>query len=92
MDIKYQLVPPSNIRENNEERAILALKNRLILGLWSIYKDFHITLWDVLLQQANISIHLLRQAKNLPYLSAYTKIFGEFDYTSTPLAQQGTRI
>ena len=33
MNIKYQLVPPSNHRANNAERAIQTFKNHFIAGL-----------------------------------------------------------
>ena len=36
MNIKYQLVAPSNHRSNNLERSIQTFKNHLILGLCSI--------------------------------------------------------
>ena len=78
MDIKYQLFPPSNHRENNAERSIHMSKNNFIAGLCSVDKDFHLKPWDKLLQQATISLNLLRQ-KNSSHLSAYTHIFGEFD-------------
>ena len=50
MNINYQLVPPSNNRANDAERAIQTFKNHFIAGLCSIEKEFHIQLWDRLLQ------------------------------------------
>ena len=38
MNIKYQLVPPSNHRANNAERAIQTFKNHFIAGLCSVDK------------------------------------------------------
>ena len=38
MNIKYKLVPPSNHRANNAERAIKTFKNHFIAGLCSIDK------------------------------------------------------
>ena len=49
-------------------------------------------MWDRLLQQATISLNLLRQSRTLPHLSSYTHIFGEIDYNHTPLSPAGTRI
>ena len=92
MNIKYQLVPPSNHRENNAELAIQNLKNHFIAGLCSLYKDSHIQLWDILLQQATISLNFLRKSRTIPHLSDYTHIFGEFYYNRTPLSPPGKRI
>ena len=76
MNIKYQLVPPSNHRENNTYRAIQTFKNHFIAGLCSVDKDFHLQLRDRILQQATISLNFLRQSINLSHISAYTHIFG----------------
>ena len=92
MNIKYQLVPPRNQILNNAERAIQTSKNHFIAGLCSVDKDFHLQLWDRLLQQETISINLIRQSRTLPHISAYTHIFGEFDFNRTPLSPPGTRI
>ena len=92
MEIKYQLVPPSNHRENNSERAINTFKNHFISVLCSVDIYLHLKLWDRLLQQATISINLLRQSRTLPNLSSYTHIFGELDYIHTPLSPPGTII
>ena len=92
MKIKYQLVPPSNHIANNVERLIQTFKNHFIAGLYSIYKYFNLQLWYRLLQQAIIIINLLRQPGTLPQLSAYTRIFREFNFNRTPLDPPGTRV
>ena len=92
MDIKYQVVPPSNHMENNSERVIKTFKNHFIAGLCSVNKDFHLQLWERLLQQETISLNFLRQSRFLPHLSSYTDIFGEFDSNRTPFAPPGTRV
>ena len=76
MTIKYQLVTPSNHRAINAETAIQTFKNQLIAGLCSIDKKIHLQLWDRLLQQATISLYLIRKPRMLPHLSAYIHIFG----------------
>ena len=91
-EIKYQLVPPSNQRANNFERAIQTSKNHFISVLCSVDKYSHLQFWDRLIQQATICLNFLRQSRTLPHLSAYTHIFGEFDYNRTPLYPPGTRI
>ena len=42
MNIKYQLVSPSNHRANNAEKYIQTFKNHFIAGLCSVDKDFHV--------------------------------------------------
>ena len=76
MNIKYQVVPPSNHREKNTDRSIQKFKNHFVAGLCSVDKDFHLQLWDRLLQQTAISINLLMQSITLPHISAYTHTFG----------------
>ena len=76
MNIKYQLFPPRNHRSNNSERAIQTLKNRFIAVLCSVDKYFHLQLWERLLQQATISLNLIKQSRTLLHISAYTHIFG----------------
>ena len=92
VNIKYQLVPPINHRSNNAERWIQTFNNHLISVLCSIDKYFHLQLWDRILQQAKISINLLRKLITLPHISAYTHIFGEFDFERTHLTPPDTRV
>ena len=80
INIKYQLVPPRNHRANNVERVIQNFKKHFIEGLCIIDKDFHLKLWYRLLQQAAISLNLIRKSITFPHLSAYTNIFEEFDF------------
>ena len=76
MNIKYQLVPPSNHIANSAEREIQTLKNHFIAGLFSVDEYFHLKLWDRLLNQAATSLKMLRKSRTLPNISAYTPIFG----------------
>ena len=92
MNIKYQLFPPSNHRENNADRAIQIFNNRFILRLCRVDEYFHLQLWEILLQQATMSINLPRQSITLTHISAYTHIFGGFDFNCTPLAPPVTRV
>ena len=48
-------------------------------------------LWCELLQQAEISINLLRSSRKNPKLSAYALLKGEFNFNKTPLAPPGTK-
>ena len=75
MYIKYQLFPPSNHREKNAERSIQTFKKIFIAVLCSVDKKFHLQLWDILLQQATISLDLIRKPVIYPHLSVYMHIF-----------------
>lgn len=88
----YMLVPPGMHRTNPAERAILTSKNHLIAGLHGADPDFPDDCWDLSLPQGEITINLLRQSRINPQLSAYTQVFGEFDFNRTPLAPFGARV
>lgn len=90
--IEYQLAPPGMHRRNAAERAIRTFKNHLIAGLCSCDPTFPMHLWCRLLQQAIITLNLLRASRINPKLSAYAQVFGNFDYNRTPLAPPGTRV
>ena len=90
INIKYQLVPPSNHRSNSAERAIQTFKNHFIAVLCSVDKYFRLRLWYRLLYQATISLNLLSKSRTLLHILAYTHIFGEFDFNRKPLSPPGT--
>lgn len=88
----YQLVPPHTHRRNLAERAIQTYKNHFKAGLATVNPNFPLSEWDRLIPQANITLNLLRASRINPKLSAYTSIFGEFNFAATPLAPPGTKI
>ena len=91
-DIKYQLVPPGNHRANAAERAIQTFKSHFISGLAGLDPKFPLGKWDRLLEQATLTLNLLRSTRLNPHLSAYTFLFGEFDFNKTPLVPPGTKV
>ena len=91
-NIQYSFVPPHNHRANAAERAIQTFKNHFISGLSGVDPQFPIKQWDRLLEQATITLNLLRASRLNPRLSAYAYVFGNFNFTSTPLAPPGTRV
>jgi hypothetical protein len=90
-DIDFQLVPPGIHRRNAAERAICTFKNHFIAGLCSVDKDFPLHLWDRLVPQALITLNLLCGSRINPKQSAYSQVFGNFNYNKTPMAPPGTR-
>jgi hypothetical protein len=90
--IDYQLVPPGVHRRNAAERAIRTFQNHFIAGLCSVDKDFPIHLWDQLIDQAEITLNLLRSSRINPKLLAHAQINGQFDYNKTPIGPPGCRV
>ena len=91
-EIQHQLVPPHNHRANSAERAIQTFKSHFKSILATVDPDFPIAQWDLLLPQANLTLNLLRSARTNPKLSAHAYLFGNFDFSATPLAPPGTRV
>ena len=88
----YQLVEPHNHKVNAAERAIQTFKHHFIAGLCSTDPKFPITLWDMLVPQAVLTLNLLRTSRINPKLSAYAQLNGQFDFMRTPLAPPGTQV
>ena len=85
------LVEPHNHRVNAAERAIRTFKNHFIAGLCSADPHFPISQWHKLLEQATLTLNLLRTSRINPLKSAHADSFGDFDFNETPLAPPGTR-
>ena len=91
-NIKHQLVPPENYRRNAAERVIQTWKNHFIAGLSSVDPTFPMSEWYRLVQQGELTLNLLRNARVNPKLSAWTYLFGKLNYNDTPLAPPGTKF
>jgi hypothetical protein len=91
-DIAYQLVPPHCHRRNAAERAIMTFKEHFVAGLSSADPSFPLHLWDRLLPQAEITLHLLRTSRLHPQLSAAAHFHGLVDYNKTAFAPLGCKI
>ena len=90
--IVHQLVPPHAHRTNLAERAIQTFKNHFKSGLALLDSIFALGQWGRLLEQAQMTLNILRSARANPNISAYTYLFGEFNFNATPLAPPGTRV
>ena len=89
---KYQLVPPHMHRSNAAEQAIRTFKAHFLSILAGVAPDFPINLWDLLLQQAELTLNLLRQATLDPSQSAWAYFHGAFNYDATPIGPLGCNI
>jgi hypothetical protein len=83
--IQLSFVPPSNHRANAAERSIRDVKNHMIATFATADPAFPLSLWDELLQQVEITINLLRPARNNPHMSAYEAFYGRtYDFVAHP--------
>ena len=89
--IQHHLVPPNCHRANAAERAIQTFKNHFKAGLATLDPNFSVREWDRLLPQTELTLNLLRSSRVNPNISAWVYIFGQFDYSRTPLALPGTK-
>ena len=90
-NVTLQFVEPHEHRVNAAKRSIQTFKNHFVAGLCTVNELFPMQLWCELLQQAEISINLLRSSRKNPKLSAYALLEGEFNFNRTPLAPPGTK-
>ena len=91
MNTKLQFVEAHEHRVNAAEQAIQTFKNHFVARLCTTHTKFPMQLWCDLLHQAEISLNLLRTARNNPKLSAYAVLEGPFNFDRTPLAPPRTK-
>jgi hypothetical protein len=90
--IDYHLAHPHMYGWNSAEREIQTFKNHFIAGLCSVDPNFPLKLWDKLLPQATMTLHLLRKSRIYPRMSAYAQLNGHFYLNRTTMSPPGTRI
>jgi hypothetical protein len=91
-NIAYQLVPPHFHRRNAAEHTIRTFKEHVVAGISSVDPSFPMHLWDRILQQAEITLSLMRTSHMHPQLSAATHCHGLVDYSKTAFAPPGCKI
>jgi hypothetical protein len=87
----YETVPPGNHRSNPAEQAIQTFKSHFISVLNGVDKDYPKRAWDYLIPQTNMTMNMLRQCTINPAHSAYSYIYGPYDFNAHPLAPLGCR-
>ena len=85
-------MPPHTHRSNISERAIQTFKAHFKAGLASVHPAFPVSQWDLLLEQAVITLNLLRVSRMNKHLSAHAYLYGNFNYSATPLLPPGTKV
>ena len=91
-NLSFELAPPQMHRRNAAERAIRTFKNHFLAGLATCSPTFPITEWDRLLEQALLTLNLLRTSRINPNLSAHAYLFGNHNFNKVPLVPPGTKI
>ena len=92
-NIDFQYAPASNHRSNKAERAIQTWKNHFIAILCSTAPSFPLAYWSELIDQAEITLNLMRSSRVTPNQSAYQHVHGHpYDYNAMPLAPPGTLV
>ena len=74
------------------EIAFQSHKNNFKAALAGADPNYPLAEWDRFIPQANITLNLLRNARVNPKQSAYSYIFGPFNFMATPLAPPGTKV
>ena len=90
-NVNYQLFEPDNQQVNSYERVIRTFKNNFVAGLSSVHPKLPMHLWDELLPQAFITLNLLQTSRTCPKISAYSHIYGTYNFDTTTLAPPGVR-
>ena len=89
--VTLQLAEPDNHRSNAAERAIQTFKNHFIAGLATVDPAFPMQLWCHLLEQAELTLNLMRTSRHDPSKSAYASLNTVFDWNRMPLSPPGTK-
>ena len=90
-NLNYQLASPHVHCLNSTERAIQAFKNHFISNLHGCDRDFSAYTWSEIIPQCEMTLNIIGRSRINPKLSAYTQMFGMFNYNKTPLTLLGTK-
>jgi hypothetical protein len=90
---RIQYVAPNNHRQNKAERCIQTAKNHFISMLASTDPTFPMDLWDLLLEQAKLTMNLMRSSSTNSKVSAWAYVHGgPYRFSETPIAPAGTAV
>jgi hypothetical protein len=88
----YQLVPLEVHCCNAAKQPIQTFKSHFLTIIDGLPPAFPCYLWDLLLQQTELTLNLLHQSSITPSMSAWEHINGPFDYNATPLLPLGCPV
>ena len=89
--LDYETVPSGNHRTNPAERAIQTYKSHFIAVINGIDDDYPKGAWDFLIPQVNLTLNLLRPCTINEAHSAYSYIYGPYNFDAHPLAPLGCK-
>ena len=90
---KVDYVAPANHRANKAERGIRDAKNHLIATFCGADPSYPAAELDRFLEQAEITLNILRPYRPRPEISAYEGVYGKkYDFAAHPMAPCGTRV
>ena len=90
--ITIEPVAPGNHRGNKAERAIRTWKNHFTSALCTADPNLPLHMFEQLVEQAELTLNLLRGSPFSPHVSAWHALRGPFSYAKTPLAPPGIKI
>ena len=83
--IYFQLVPTHIHRRNLAERSIRVFKENFIVGVTYIDQRFLMNIWYTILNQATMTLNMMRSSRVHPNLSAYNEMHRALNFSKTPL-------
>jgi hypothetical protein len=84
---QYQLTPPHDHPTNDAERAICTAKNHLQVGWHSTDNQFPLYLWDKTLEQAKLTLNIMRGSRINPSL-----LHGRYDFNKWLITPPGIKV
>jgi hypothetical protein len=90
--IPIQYFPPSNHHANVAEKAIQTFKTHFIATIATCDPEFTIVDGDLLLDQAELTLNLLRFSTVEPTKSAWEHVHGPYDFDAHPFAPAGCKV
>ena len=86
--IKLELTPVATHRTNKAKRAIGTWKDHFIATLATVDVNCPLSLWEDFVEQAELTLNLMRMSPVHPSLSAWEALCGKFDILATPIASK----
>ena len=87
--MEHELVPKGQHRRNIAEKAIQTWKAHAIGVFSGMSNKCPLAIWDLLLQQIDMQVNLLRQSNVAPKISAWAQMHGDHNFNRHPLAPLG---
>ena len=91
-EMTYELVPKGQHRRNIAEKAIQTWKAHAIGVFSGMDSKCPLFLWDLMLEQIDMQVNMLRQSNAAPKISAHAHMHGQHDFNRQPLAPLGIEV